>query len=652
MVSMPFTIDIHTLVFAAGLSTFLQAIAFFTQHRLNKTYRGLGWWTLGSLAWALGFAFNAMRDVPGLGPVAIVANNTFFVAGQAFVYVGVLRFFGRRAGWGWLGALCVLVTLLAGLFTFLVDDVAVRRVNISVAMGVLSGLTAWALLKYRSRAVTASAYFLAAVFLTNGILLGWRALSAPLTGVEADLFSPTLVETATYLMALASSTLWTLGFIFMVNQRLSEESRETTERLGLILNTSPDAVLLTRLHDGAFLDVSDGFTALTGYTRAEVQGKTTLQINLWRNPAAREAVVAQLRETGACNNLEVVVLRKDGSELIGMLSARLIVLQGQPHMLSVTRDITDRKQMEEALRESEEKYRFMTENSTDIIWHMDSQYCFDYISPADERLRGFTRDEVLGTPIWSLLKPEGIEQVKAVNAQRVADEQQGIKTGDVRYELELICKDGHWVWTEVNVSPHRDEAGRLIGYHGVTRDITERWRLREELRQQATTDDLTGIANRRHFLALAQGELKRAVRLKHPLALALIDLDHFKAINDTYGHATGDQALVNLALVCRKSIREIDVFARFGGDEFALLLPETTREQAVVVVERMRLALADRPLRQGGPAVELTVSAGITDLAGEADSLDGLLGRADRALYRAKEAGRNRVRVEPVEDEA
>ena len=178
-------------------------------------------------------------------------------------------------------------------------------------------------------------------------------------------------------------------------------------------------------------------------------------------------------------------------------------------------------------------------------------------------------------------------------------------------------------------------------------DIVENKRVEEALQQQAITDELTGVTNRRHFLAMAAQELKRVVRLRHALSIALIDLDHFKLINDTHGHAGGDQALKIFTQICQQHIREIDLLARFGGDEFILLLPVTTGEQARTVLERVRQALiVQRPTFHGGP-VTLTISVGIAACdAGEAQSLETLLGRADQALYHAKKAGRNRVSVD------
>jgi diguanylate cyclase (GGDEF)-like protein len=150
----------------------------------------------------------------------------------------------------------------------------------------------------------------------------------------------------------------------------------------------------------------------------------------------------------------------------------------------------------------------------------------------------------------------------------------------------------------------------------------------------------------RSFLDTAQGELKRAVRHHEPLAVAFIDIDYLKRVNDTYGHAAGDEALVAFADICRQRIRDIDVLARMGGDEFALLLPTTTAQQAHTTVERLRLALEALPLDLAGESVSITVSAGIAGLSGDDEPLDRLMDRADRALYKAKNEGRNRTVVD------
>ena len=304
----------------------------------------------------------------------------------------------------------------------------------------------------------------------------------------------------------------------------------------------------------------------------------------------------------------------------------------------------ERKRALDKLRESEEKFRNMTDNASDVIWHLDSDFRFDYISPADERLTGYRIDEVIGTTIWSHLKPEGIEHVKQKNAERLTEEQTGAKTGTMRYELELGCKDGSWVWVEINVEPHHDIHGNLVGLHGVTRDITERKRLDQKLQIQATTDGLTGIFNRGYFWTRANEELQRIQRYGGCCSLLMVDVDHFKQVNDNYGHAAGDAVLRWIARLCRAAIRDTDLLGRFGGEEFAILLLEMDAVEAVVVAERLRQSIYENHfINNDGTRIPLRVSVGMAQHQAATESLAELMLRADNALYRAKREGRNKV---------
>lgn len=159
------------------------------------------------------------------------------------------------------------------------------------------------------------------------------------------------------------------------------------------------------------------------------------------------------------------------------------------------------------VKESEERFRFMTENSSDTIWHLNSNYCFDYVSPADERMRGFKQEEVIGTPLWSLLKPEGIEYARKVTAKRKEDEQNGIKTGTIRFELELKCKDNSWIWAEINSTPHYNADGVMIGLNGVTRDISQRKKAEQEILLK--NEELKGlVATKEKFFSIIAHDLR------------------------------------------------------------------------------------------------------------------------------------------------
>lgn len=176
-------------------------------------------------------------------------------------------------------------------------------------------------------------------------------------------------------------------------------------------------------------------------------------------------------------------------------------------------------------------------------------------------------------------------------------------------------------------------------------EIEERRYAQAELERLATTDPLTHLANRRQFIRLAQAAVEEAVRYNRPLALLMFDLDRFKTVNDTHGHAVGDQVLVAVAKLACGNVRQVDVMARYGGEEFAVLLPETTAAKAVTVAERLRNQVAQRSIATSGGAISVTISLGITALVGDTP-LSLLLERVDAALYEAKRTGRNRVVVD------
>ncbi|MBI5165621.1 MAG: diguanylate cyclase [Magnetospirillum sp.] len=188
-----------------------------------------------------------------------------------------------------------------------------------------------------------------------------------------------------------------------------------------------------------------------------------------------------------------------------------------------------------------------------------------------------------------------------------------------------------------------DVDGRPLGIIGVATDITERKAMERELRRLATTDPLTGSFNRRHFMASASRELDRSLRHDHRLSVVMLDIDHFKRINDAHGHAIGDEALKMLVNDCRDELREHDTLGRLGGEEFAVLLPETAFAAAMEAAERLRLRVAAiRVPLPDGESLSFTSSLGVAAFAGDYN-VEALLARADAALYRAKASGRNRV---------
>ncbi len=165
----------------------------------------------------------------------------------------------------------------------------------------------------------------------------------------------------------------------------------------------------------------------------------------------------------------------------------------------------------------------------------------------------------------------------------------------------------------------------------------------ERLRKLSSEDDLTGASNRRHFLQLADMELRRSRRYLTPFTIAFLDVDDFKAINDQYGHLAGDLVLCEMTRVCIQNIRETDTFARYAGDEFLILMPNTTQAQAVECLERIRSSLLSTPVQYHQNQISFTVSMGVISANGHGSSLETLLQQVDHALYAAKQKGKNRL---------
>jgi PAS domain S-box-containing protein len=427
-------IDIRTLVIVVIITNFLQVMAIFLQYRVNKTYQGVGWWLLGFTSIAMGYVFLFLRDLILIEMITIISANALVLLGPTFIYIGVMRFLDKKENRSIVISILAVFILSFFYYTYFDNDITLRTVIVYAAVATISLLTAQSLFLNKTNSITASAYFNTALFLSQGCFFAFRAVVALTVDPVKGLFTSTTMQSVSFLFAFAQGILLTLGLIIMLNQRLNAENLEAKENSERIFNTSPDAVIITRLADGVIVIINDGFTTLTGFTRAEVIGKSTMEVNIWKNPADRQQVVTALKKKGFCDNLEAVFQRKDGSQLNGIVSAKLIALQGAPHIISVTRDISEHKLAEEALRESETKLKliFDTVGTGIFIIDKDTQIIIEANRTAVE-MTELPREKIMGQVCHSLVCPAQAGKCPVKDLGQSVDHS----------ERKLLCADGH-----------------------------------------------------------------------------------------------------------------------------------------------------------------------------------------------------------------
>jgi diguanylate cyclase (GGDEF)-like protein/PAS domain S-box-containing protein len=254
---------------------------------------------------------------------------------------------------------------------------------------------------------------------------------------------------------------------------------------------------------------------------------------------------------------------------------------------------------------------------------------------ASSDIFGYGVEELVGQSFLRIYEPERQAHMLHLHEEVIR--------GNVVHPFETVLrrKDGREVWAQISSNLLQFEGDR---YRVVSvLDVTERKRLEQSLQALATTDSLTGVANRRQFLELARHEVLRGRRKENLPAVIMIDLDNFKKINDTYGHATGDRALMEFSLCAVHTLRACDIFGRLGGEEFAAILPDTDEASAATIAGRLRHAIASLSVPAPGGDIDFTASFGVARVADGETTVEAALHRADLALYRAKQLGRNRV---------
>ncbi len=396
---------------------------------------------------------------------------------------------------------------------------------------------------------------------------------------------------------------------------------------------SMDAISLVS-PGGRFIEVNQAYLDLFGYSKADIE-KLNIE-DQYVNPEDRTRLLERLSTSETLRDDAVLLKKRDGTV---MECVRTVVVRRDEvgHVIgeqSVIRDVTTARRAERALRASEQEFRTLFEQSMDAIYIVNYDGSHMRVNPSWLKLFGYTSEEVSTLNVIDLYaNPDDRKDLLAAIA----------RTDNVADEVRFKKKDGTEFVCARTVTARRDEKGNIIAFQGIMRDVTQQMIDHAELEHLAQFDALTGLLNRRIVLEKLDEWIEHVRRYRGHLSVAMLDIDHFKRVNDRHGHQAGDRVLTDIAHMVQQKVRTTDFAGRYGGEEFLLVLPRTDVFGAASLAERIRAALeAMTEHTSEGKVFKVTVSMGVAELV-DRENTDSFVGRADEALYRAKAAGRNRV---------
>ena len=428
----------------------------------------------------------------------------------------------------------------------------------------------------------------------------------------------------------------------ITDRKAAEKSRQKEkETVSTILESTPHGITLIDKHN-KYLYVNPYFTEITGYTIKDIPTRDDWFKKVY--PEKKDRKKASDAWGKDSNNMckeksrEFEIKCKNGqSKHIEFRSTFL-----KDRKLSVLTDVTQRRESEAALKESEERLKAILFATPDPMVIYDDQGYTEYINPAFVALFGWSLDELKGKRIHFV--PEGEKQITFEKTKELFD-----FGNKVQFETKRLTKNGISIDVIISASGIKNLKGEISKIIVILKDNTEQKQAKKELKllnlklkHEATHDPLTGALNRRAILEILSKELIRTKRRNTKLSIGLCDIDHFKHINDKYGHQVGDDALCSFVKVMQNTLRPYDLLGRYGGEEFLLVMPDSSVSTEQGVYERLRTKIADHQLGTRSGGVNITVSIGITSSNGD-ETADEMIAKADAALYRAKGNGRNQL---------
>lgn len=418
------------------------------------------------------------------------------------------------------------------------------------------------------------------------------------------------------------------------------ELLQTIEKHRIVVENSRDLVAVVDLR-GRIVYLSPSTEHIIGYQPAELLGTSSFAL---LHPEDRKLAMRAMKQVLKGASREKMIIRmqhKDGRWLF-LESTGSIIFAGKakvPLAVASCHDVTEQLQAEEQLRKSEESFRLLTESLPQMVWTTTATGQADYYNKRWKEYTGYSPEQLdpKNAAVWrSIIHPDDYRQSLGRFRQAMENEQP--------YESECRFrrhKDGTYRWHLSRISPLRNKQGKVVKWLGSCTDIDDHKRNTESARRLALYDPLTQLPNRLLLSDRLRQAMSSAKRKGHSVGILVVDLDRFKDVNDTYGHQAGDRLLRQVAKRFQKLLRIEDTVARFGGDEFLILLPSLKSNEDLEEVAQKILDSFQSPFQLSGQRIQVGVSIGMASYPKDGDTLDELFRNADNALYHTKENGKN-----------
>lgn len=462
----------------------------------------------------------------------------------------------------------------------------------------------------------------------SATLLSIRSMSQSLQPVE-DVLRRSGASTHSELARLRPQSTDEIGYLTQTLGRLFRRLGDQEAYMRAVVDTAAEGIIVVD-EQGNIDTFNPAAEQLFGFLATEIRGKplSWLLPDVASQDSPPPVTAAEEETTG---------LHRNGKPLPVSIRVSRMDFSNRLMFTCLVADITKRKQAEDNLIAAEARYRDLVETAHDLVWSMDADGHWTYLNGACQSIYGYTPHEMTGRHMREF-------QV-ATHADMDNEAFQAILNGKelVQYETVHVDREGRQHYLSFNARGHTDESGKIVHISGTARDISEQKAFQQQLSYQAEHDSLTGLFNRHYFQQELERTVARVARNGAECALFYIDLDQFKYINDTLGHAAGDQLLVEISGLLSSHVREGDLVSRFGGDEFTLLVYNVDGIQAPRVAENFRQLFEAYKFFYDGKTFNVTCSIGAAVIDKQVDSADEVMSHADLACNMAKTGGRNRV---------